>query len=109
MASSLKPKALRNAALTGAVVGIVLWGTLTVLAAVMLVSMGAWPLVVWPFAFYWWTEHINKTIKAYNQVVKPQKWEQNVVVNVYPPEGLTGEQVAEAASRAVNEKLQYQL
>lgn len=105
----LRPEIARRSALTGGIVGAVVWGSVTVAAGIMLIGMGAWPWVVWPFAFYWWTQHIGRAVKAYQTVVKPQKWEQNIELNVYPEHGMTGEKIAEAAARAVNEKLRYQL
>jgi hypothetical protein len=103
----LKPEILRRFALIGVVIGAVVWGAVAVAAAIMLVSLGLWGWVVWPFASYWWIGHIGKAVKSYNSIVKPQKWEQNVTVNVYPDAGMSGEKIAEAAERAVNERLLY--
>jgi hypothetical protein len=72
----------------------------------MLVSMGAWAWVVYPFAIYWWSEHTAKAVKVYTDLGKPKpKWEQNVTFNVNSD--LTTEQIAAAAERAANVHLIY--
>lgn len=103
--SKANPEMLRKAALAGGIIGAVVWGAVAVAGAIMLVSFGAWPLVVWPLAFYWYANHLGNAVKAYNTIVKPQKWEQNVVINVTAE--MTAEQISEAANRALDEKLQY--
>lgn len=44
---------------------------MSVLAGVMLVGMGAWPWVVWPFVFYWYTNHVAASLKLYVDAAKP--------------------------------------
>lgn len=100
-------KLLRRAGLSGLIVGAVVWGFFAALAAVMLVSMGAWAWVVWPFAAYWYIGHLGRAGKAYTEMVNPKKWEQNVTINV--PAEMTAEQLSAAAARAVNERLTYSL
>lgn len=102
---NLKPEVARKFALRGGITGAVVWGFFAVLAGVMLVSMGAWAWVVWPFAFYWYANHIGQAVKAYNTIVKPQKWEQNVTFNI--TNEMTSEEIAKAAERAMNEQSQY--
>lgn len=101
----LKPEIARKSALTGGVIGAVIWGVFAVLAGIMLVSLGLWPIVVWPFVLYWYAGHLGRAVKAYQNVVKPQKWEQNVTVNVTSE--LTEEQISEAASRALDKRAKY--
>ena len=101
----LKPEILRRAALVGAVTGSAVWGAVAVAAAIMLVSFGAWPLVVWPLAFYLWTGHVGRTVTAYKSMVNPPKWQQHVTVNVTAEP--SAEKISEAANRAVNERLLY--
>jgi hypothetical protein len=104
-----KEKALGLIAWSG-VIGSIVWGAVAVAAAIMLVGFGAWPWVVWPLAFYWWTQHVGRVIQVYTKAKKPEaKWEQNVVVNVTATSEMTAEQISEAASRAVNERLTYGL
>lgn len=100
---------IRKSALRGGIVGAVVWGGFTIAAAIMLVSMGAWAWVVWPFALYWYTQHIARVVESYKKIVKPQKWEQHVTVNVTSNPEMTPEQIAEAASRAVKHELRYSL
>ena len=101
----LKPEVARKAALVGGISGALIWGGFTIAAGIMLTGLGLWGWVVWPFAFYWWAGHVGKAVNAYKRVVKPQKWEQNVTVNVTSE--LTEEQISKAAARAVNERLTY--
>lgn len=81
------------------------WGGFAVLAGIMLISLGLWPIVVWPFVLYWWVGHLGKALTAYQSVVKPKKWEQNVVVNVTA--GPTEGQIVDAANRALDERSKY--
>lgn len=101
----LRPEIARKSALIGGVIGAVIWGAVAVAAAIMLVSFGAWGWVVWPIAFYAWSHHVGLAVKAYQNVVAPKKWEQNVTVNVVSE--LTPEQISEAATRAVSERAEY--
>lgn len=85
---------------------ILIWTGFGIAGAIMLVSLGGWPWVVWPFAFYWWTHHVGRKLAVYQKAKKgEQKWEQNVTFNV--SSDLTEEQIAAAVERAVNVDLQY--
>lgn len=101
----LKPEVAKKCAGVGGIIGAVIWLFFAVLAGIMLVSLGLWPIVVWPFVFYWYVGHLGKALTAYQNVVKPKKWEQNVTVNVVSE--LTPEQISEAATRAVSERAEY--
>lgn len=91
-----------------AVVGIVVWGAVAVAAAIMLVGFGAWGWVVWPLAFYFWAQHVGRAVQVYVNAKKPKpRWEQHVTVNVTSE--LTAEQISEAATKALDEKLKYGL
>lgn len=97
---------IRKRVLFAAVAGVVLWGVLSLSAAAMLVSMGAWAWVVYPFALYWWAGHTAKAIKVYTDFGKPKpKWEQNVTFNV--SNDLTTDQIAAAVKRATDVNLLY--
>lgn len=99
----LRPEVARRAGFIGGILGAIIWGFFAVLASVMLVSMGAWAWVVWPFAFYWYINHLGRAVKAYKQVTEPKKWEQNVTINV--PSEPSAAKIADAASRAYAEDL----
>lgn len=100
-----KEKAL-NLIRWAVVLGAVVWGAVAVAAAIMLVGFGAWGWVVWPLAFYWWTNHVARSLIVYSNARKPKpKVEQNVVFNVRSE--LTEEEIAAAAERAFKSGGQY--
>lgn len=103
----LKPEIARRSALIGGIIGAVIWGGFTIAAGIMLVGLGLWPWVVWPFAFYWWMGHVGKAVKSYQNIVKPQKWEQNVMVNVTSE--LSPEEIAAAAEKAMKDDVYWKL
>lgn len=79
---------------------VLVWGGFGVAAAIMFVSMGAWPWVVWPFAAYWWGHHIQRKIAVYRKAKEPKALTPSLSINVAE---MSDEQIAEAAARAVRD------
>lgn len=79
---------------------VLVWGGFGVAAAIMFVSMGAWPWVVWPFAAYWWGHHIQRKVAVYHKAKEPKVLTPSLSINVAE---MSDEQIAEAAARAVRD------
>jgi hypothetical protein len=111
MKKTLRPPTaedLKKFAKGGALVGVAIWTVLYAALGVMVVTMGGWPLVVWPFTVFLWVRHLAAIGKAYKSIVEPpKKWEQNVTVNITSE--LSSEEIAAAATRAVDDQRMWSL
>lgn len=103
-AEPMTPETLRKLYIVAGVIGTLFWGTLAVIAGVMLVGLGLWPIVVWPFVVYWISGHIGRVVTVYRTQYKSAQ-EYNVTFNVTPT--TSAEEIAEAAAKAVRERSIY--
>ena len=93
-----------KAAKIGAVVGAVVWTGLYASLGIMLVSLGGWAWVVWPFVVYLWLLHLSQIWKAMRSF-QPEAAVVAPVINVTVQGGtdLSPEKIAEAARKAVQD------
>ena len=103
----LKREVRTKIALVSASVGAVVWGVFAVLAGVMFVSMGAWPVVVWPFVLYFWANHVARAAVVVVNELKPKAEPRNVTFNIRTEQ--TAEEIAEAANRALSDQKYWNL
>lgn len=105
----LKQEVRIKIALVAGAVGAVVWGVFAVLAGVMFVSMGAWPVVVWPFVLYFWVSHVARASVVVVNEMKPkvEPVKPNITFNVRSE--MTEADIALAAERAFKDSTYWNL
>jgi hypothetical protein len=100
-ATGLTPEQIRKVAAVFSWASAAIWTVLWIVAAIMGVTFGLWPVVVWPFTVYLWSGHMAKIYLAYKKVTETKVAVESptLVVHVTEP-AATPEQIAEAARQA---------
>jgi hypothetical protein len=101
----LKTEVLRKIALRAGIIGSVVWGFFYVLAGIMFVSLGLWPIVVWPFVVYFYSRHLLGVVAVVQNASKPKA--QTVNFNIRTEQ--TAEEIADAASKAMSNETYWNL